>query len=124
MLPCSMNMNCEHSKKCGDCYSPGHVKELNGQFDELSKSYIEATEWNLATLEELKIKKGSKSSILRQKSICLRMLKVCVEICHRINWTEEERRGSLLNRVLNIIVASEQPAIGLSDAFDDYFAKI
>lgn len=41
----------------------------------LAQSYAEATEWNLATLSSLLMKKSSsKSEIRRQTSICLKML--------------------------------------------------
>jgi hypothetical protein len=44
----------------------------------LEEAYLEATEWNLATLEELcTIKSSSKSRIDRQKSICGKMLAIC-----------------------------------------------
>lgn len=43
----------------------------------LSEDYIQATEWNLATLEELAcLKSSSKNRIERQRSICQSMLVV------------------------------------------------
>lgn len=44
----------------------------------LEEAYLEATEWNLATLDELcMIKSSSKHRIDRQKSICGKMLAIC-----------------------------------------------
>ncbi len=44
----------------------------------LEESYLEATEWNMATLDELcMIKSSSKHRIDRQKSICGKMLAIC-----------------------------------------------
>jgi hypothetical protein len=47
-------------------------------YEELSRSYLDATEWQLATLERLTYtKSSSRSAIRRQLEICERMLYIC-----------------------------------------------
>lgn len=48
---------------------------------DLERAYAEATEWNMATLAGLAMRKGaSKREVERQMGICLRMLGVCNEL--------------------------------------------
>lgn len=70
-------MSCEHHKTCGDCFSPQKVRQLELSARYLANSLAEATEWNLATLEDLMmLKSSSKSRIQRQKNIVSKMLGV------------------------------------------------
>lgn len=85
-------MTCEHHKTCGDCFSQNHVLDLENETKFLAHNYAEATEWGLATLEELALlKSSSKSRIDRQKSISLKMLQHCRAITAKVNWGDEWR---------------------------------
>lgn len=82
-----MNAPCEHHKTCGDCFGPNHVMDLENEVEYLANGYANATEMNLATLEELALLKGtSRSRIDRQKSICKKMLQHCRAVTAKINW--------------------------------------
>lgn len=62
----------------------------------IAENYVEATEWNLATLSELcRIKSSSQCRIKRQTNICFKMLQVCQEYASQVNWREDYNNNSL-----------------------------
>lgn len=79
----------------------------------LEQEYARATEWNLATLEELALLKSSSDSrVRRQVGICEKMLEVCAQL-EDVDWTKagmasrmlaEMRRGATARRVLEVEV--------------------
>jgi len=82
-----MDKPCDHHKNCGDCFGPNFVRTLETTIENLAKNLAEATEWNLATLEELCLLKGSsKSRKDRQISICIKMAYMCESVFDKINW--------------------------------------
>ena len=59
-------------------YAVEDVNKLKKELNQLQSVFIESTEWNLATLEELKeLKSSSKLRIGRQEAICTNMVKTC-----------------------------------------------
>lgn len=58
---------------------------------DLASEYATATEWNLATLEEMALIKGTSASrIRRQRGICERMLILCLSF-EDVDWTKRGR---------------------------------
>ncbi len=86
----------------------------------LSGEYIQATEWNLATLEELACLRGtSKSRINRQCSICRSMLVVAKTLIEANPDMESawKRRGY---RVYALLLES---GVGIPEALDGMITK-
>ena len=86
---------------------------------DLATKYAVATEWNLATLEELNILKGtSKSRIARQRGICIRMLGECRSYMDQIDWRYEGTSSRTALRAYQVLQAAKKPAMGLDSALD------
>ncbi len=101
-------MSCGHHRKCGDCFGPGMVTTLEGKFKTLATAYVEATERNLATLEELAmLKSSSKSRVNRQRDICLKMLLTCVPLKDSVDWSQGmwDERLTKFSRTRNLLAA-------------------
>jgi hypothetical protein len=85
----------------------------------LATHYVEATEWNLATLSELcMLKSSSQARINRQTSICRKMLQVCQEWEPEIDWNQAHPATSsrLAPRVYNLLKAAKEEPEGLEGA--------
>lgn len=81
----------------------------------LTENYVDATEWNLATLSELcRIKSSSQRRIKRQTNICFKMLQVCQEYESEVNWRESYNGGSsLAPRTWKILKTAKGSSEGL-----------
>ena len=116
---------CEHHKTCGDCFSPNTVRDLENTVAHLAHGMAEAAEWNLATLEELCLLKGtSQSRKNRQKDICLKLLQRIVpkHIQETIPWGQEHRQK--YGRTKRLLDASKTEPEGLKGALDRYAASL
>ena len=88
----------------------------------LATAYAVATEWNLATLNELcALKSSSIARITRQTSICFKMLQVCQEWEPDIDWgTDPDDVRSLFRRVAprvrELLKAAKEEPEGLEAA--------
>lgn len=97
-------MTCEHHKTCGDCFSPSFVMDLENTIKYAGEGLAYATECNLATLSGLQItKRTSKSTIRRQRDICLKMLRNCGALYEHIKWVSGNQRN--FSRVQDILDA-------------------
>jgi hypothetical protein len=86
----------------------------------LDEAFVNATEVNLATLEELlMVKKTSQSKVRRQRSICLSMLKICASALlndTQVRWRHGPHKE--FGRVSALLRSSEPEAIeGALDRF-------
>lgn len=74
----------------------GDKKRAPTDSEWLSAEYVKATEWNLATLEEMAIIKGTSiCRVRRQRDICAKMLDVCHGLVG-VDWTRTSRAAQLL----------------------------
>lgn len=117
-----MNTPCEHHKTCGDCFSPNKVRTLVCTIENLAQGLAEATEANLATIEELQfLKSSSQYRIRRQKGICLKMLAQCRSVVEHINWGHDMRQK--YHRVKEILDSAGTEPDGLQIALDRWTTK-
>lgn len=111
-----MNTPCTHHKTCGDCFGAETVTDREKQLQSLATRYAEATEWNLATIDEMLCRKRTpKSSLSRQRDICLKMLQTCAQITQSVVWDEGlwDRRLTKFGRTKEILEAPEGIEKGL-----------
>lgn len=100
-----MHIPCDHHKTCGDCFSPNKVLDLEATVRFAANALAYATECDLATLSGLLLlKSSSKSSIKRQRSICLKLLENCGAVYEWIDWGHAYRPKN--HRVQDILDAS------------------
>lgn len=84
----------------------------------LESAYLEATEWNMATLEELcSIKSSSKHRIERQKSICAKMLVICASF-------KTPKVPHLVTRTTRIVAESKAAGKSLEALVAEYADRI
>jgi hypothetical protein len=88
----------------------------------LENEYAYATECDLATLGELlSIKSSSQSRCNRQRSICLKMLRVCQEIESKLDLSEY---GCKCGRVKDMLKGAKHEATGIEGALDRYILTL
>lgn len=80
----------------------------------LDEAFVNATEVNLATLEDLlMLRKTSKSRVQRQRSICFSMLKICASkllASSQVRWTYNGSQREF-PRVSDMLANSDPAAI-------------
>ena len=85
----------------------------------LSEAYLEATEWNLATLDQVvTLKSSAKSAISRQRSICNQMLMVCARL------DMGEGRPAKAIRVRDLLRTSKASGNSIEVCLDAFIARI
>lgn len=81
------HLTCDHHKSCPVCPTPNHMRTLEATIKNMANDLATATEWNLATLEELSLLKSTSTSRKeRQLSICTKMLNMCQAVFDKIDW--------------------------------------
>lgn len=86
----------------------------------LETAYLEATEWNMATLEELcSIKSSSKHRIDRQKSICTKMLVICASLKD----AQLPRHGHA-TRSTKILESAKETGVPISHLVTEYADRV
>lgn len=86
----------------------------------LSEAYLEATEWNLATLDQVvTLKSSAKSAISRQRSICNQMLMVCTRLD-----VDLEGRTTKYLRVRDLLRTSKASGNSIEVCLDAFIARI
>lgn len=84
----------------------------------LESAYLEAAEWNMATLEELcSIKSSSKHRIERQKSICTKMLVICASF-------KTPKVPHLVTRTTRIVEESKTSGKPIADLVTEYADRV
>jgi hypothetical protein len=90
---------------------------------DIFNQYANATEYNLATLSGLLLKKSSaKSEVSRQTNICTEMLAVCWE--HKANIVFGNGWSHHYGRVEEVVKAAEANGGNLATALAEWASKI
>lgn len=84
----------------------------------LESAYLEAAEWNMATLEELcSIKSSSNHRIDRQKSICTKMLVICASL-------DSAKASHLVTRTTKIVAEYKASGKPIADLVAEYADRV